>query len=579
MKRFFLFLFTISIFSYLVLSCANVTPPTGGPRDTIAPIRILTIPLDKSINYKDNTVYMEYDERIKTDKIKEQLIITPLLESEYEYILKKNTIKLIFEEPFQDSTTYTLNFRESIQDITEGNPTLDNKFTFSSGSFIDSMSIQGYVKKLLTYDTLENIIVGLYQAEDTITIYNGPPYYFTELNEEGSYLIENIKNGKYLVYAFLDENKNLELESDTELYGFLKDTLLLDTGLYTRNIDLINLDLTDFKMMTAIASGQYFDINLNKYILDYSITPINNEHTFYTNRAKENKSIRFYNNFEDIDSLQISFSAIDSIGSQIKDTVFVKFSPSRRKKDAFIITINPENNAAVETNLDINIEFSKPILSTNNDSVFIQFDTTRIVTIPDSIYNWNNKRDKLNFSVQIDKAQADTILVLRQRLEKALQDSISQAKEDTPQVKQQASTSKKNKVPKLNRGLQLYFGHGSFYSADMDTSKSFGYNYKFLAPEEYGIQEINVSTEYQSFILQLTTEKFKVEREIRNETNIVLHNIKPGKYKVRVLIDANNDGNWSPGNMLKQIEPEPVYIYPEVLVIRADWRTSLDITF
>ena len=234
MKRYFLFLLTISIFSYFILSCANVTAPTGGPRDTIAPIRILTIPLDKSINYVDNTIFMEYDERIKTDKIKDQLIITPFIDSDYEYLIKKNSIKLTFEEPFQDSTTYTLNFRESIQDITEGNPTLDNKFTFSTGSYIDSMSIKGYVKELLTYDTLENIIVGLYQAEDTMTIYNGPPYYFTQLDEEGSYLIENIKNGKYLLYAFQDENKNLELESNNEMYGFLKDTLSLDTGMYTK---------------------------------------------------------------------------------------------------------------------------------------------------------------------------------------------------------------------------------------------------------------------------------------------------------------------------------------------------------
>ena len=69
---------------YILSSCANITPPTGGPRDTIAPIRILTVPLDKSTDYKGQTVIMEFDERIKTEKIKDQLIITPLTESDYE---------------------------------------------------------------------------------------------------------------------------------------------------------------------------------------------------------------------------------------------------------------------------------------------------------------------------------------------------------------------------------------------------------------------------------------------------------------------------------------------------------------
>ncbi len=179
MIKYFLHISIIIIIYQLLTSCANVTPPSGGPRDTITPVRLITIPLDKSINYKGKSIVMEYDERINVNKIKDQLIITPYIESDYEYTIKKNIIKLNFEEAFEDSTTYTLNFRESIQDITEKNPTKDNKFTFSTGSFIDSMTIDGYVKDLLTFDTLENIIVGIYNVNDTISIFDGTPYYFT----------------------------------------------------------------------------------------------------------------------------------------------------------------------------------------------------------------------------------------------------------------------------------------------------------------------------------------------------------------------------------------------------------------
>ncbi|MCG8307294.1 MAG: Ig-like domain-containing protein [Cytophagales bacterium] len=576
-KYFFHLCFVIATYSILS-SCANITPPTGGPRDTIPPVRILTTPHDKSTNFKGTTITMEFDERIKTDKIKDQLIITPLTKSEYDYTIKKNILKLDFEDPFIDSTTYTLNFRESIQDITEGNPTKDNKFAFSTGTYIDSMSISGYVKELLTYDTLDNITVGLYRANDTINIYNGSPYYFTELKEDGSYLIENIKNGEYLLYAFSDKNKNLTLETDDEIYGFKKDTIVLDTGLVTMNVDLINLDLTEFKMMTALASGQYFDINLNKYIVDYSITSINNTHTFYTNRAKEKKSIRFYNNFQNIDSLQISFAAVDSVGSKISDTLYVKFSPSKRKKDEFKLRVLPENNQSIETFTDVKIEFNKPILHINTDSIFIQFDTTKIVQVHDSSLVWNKFRDELSFTIEIDKSKADTILNRRKRYQQQVKDSIRTEAEET-QLKQQISKSKKEEGPKLNTGLQLYFGHGAFQSADLDTSAASGYNYKFIVPEENGIQEINVNTQYENFTIQLTSENYEVVKETSNRKSIVFKNIKPGTYKIRALIDANNDGKWSPGNMLKQIEPEPVYIYPEVLVIRADWRTTLDITF
>jgi len=578
MIKFYIYISSIIVIYTMLNSCANPGSPTGGPRDTIPPIRINTIPEHKSTNYKGKTILMEYDERIKTDNIKDQLIITPLTQSDYEYTLKKNTIKLTFEESFQDSTTYTFNFRESIQDITESNPTEDNKFTFSTGSYIDSLSLSGYVKELLTYDTLENIIVGLYNAEDTITIFNGSPYYFTETDEKGNYLIENIKNGKYLLYAFLDENKNLKLETNNEVYGFVRDTLKLDSGTFHKNIDLIHLDLNELKKLTSLASGKYYEINFNKSIREYTITPINNNHIFYTNLAKENKSIRFYNNFENIDSLQVSYTAKDSVDNLIVDTVYVKFTESRRSPDDFIIKTKPENNSAIETKLKVNIKFNKPILSVNPDSIFIQFDTTRILTIHDSIFVWNTLRDQLEFVVDIDKSKADTILNRRNRMNQLKKDSI-QAKQKEELVKQQISKDKKEALPKLNKGLQLYLGKGTFYSADKDTSKTIANNYKFIEPKEFGIQQLNIQTQYENFSVQLVKENFEIEQEIKNQKSIEFKNIKPGKYKIRVFIDADNDGTWSPGNMKKQIEPEPVYNYPEVLVIRADWLTTLELSF
>lgn len=578
MIKYFLNITYIIVSYFLITSCASPSSPTGGPRDTIPPVLINSIPLNQSLKYDGKSITLEFDERIKTDKIKDQLIITPLTESDYEYTIKKNTLKITFEEAFADSTTYSLNFRESIQDITEGNPTKDNKFTFSTGDYIDSMSINGYVKELLTYDTLENVTIGLYKAADTITIFDGSPYYFTEIEEDGSYLIENIKNGRYLLYAFVDDNKNLKLETNKESYAFTKDTIVLDTGLYTKNLDLIHLDLTEFKVMTALSSGKYFEINFNKYIYDYDIQPIKNEHVFLSNKAKENKSIRFYNNFMDADSLLVSFTATDSINSILTDTLYVKFSESRRKPDDLAIDVTPANRTSINPNFHVQINFNKPIISYNLDSIFVRYDTTKISQVSDSTFKWGKYMDRLNFDVSIDQSLTDTIEAQKKRLAMAKRDSVQNIPQDT-NIKQQASVKDKRSSPKMNQGLQLYFGLGAFYSADNDTSTSFGYNYKFIDPTDFGIQDIEVNTNYESYNIQLLKENFEIVQEKQNEKKFSITNIEPGKYKIRVLIDANNDGIWSPGNMRKQIEPEPVYIYPEVIVIRADWQTSLTLTF
>jgi len=579
MIKSYLYLFLVVVLYYfMATSCANQIALTGGPKDTIPPVLINSVPLNQSLDYNDQSIFLEFDERIKTDNIKDQLIITPLTEAEYEYTLKKNTIKLTFDQPFIDSTTYTFNFRESIQDITESNPTKDNKLTFSTGDYIDSMSIEGYVKELLTYDTLEEVIVGLYRSNDTVTIFNGSPYYFTEVNEEGYYLIENIKNGNYLLYAFKDENKNLELETNKELYAFAKDTIALDTGRTQKNLDLIHLDLSEFKMMTAISSGKYFEINFNKYLVDYQINPIQNEHQFLTNKSKENKSIRFYNNFNEEDSLQISFTAVDSINNVIQDTVYVKFTESRRNPDEFTMAIKPKNNSSIQTKLQAELTFNKPIISYTLDSFFIQYDTTIITSISDSTFQWSKFKDQLIFETEIDKTLIDTIEIRKQRMAEALKDSVINNQANSDEKRQIDSKEKRDK-PRLNQGLQLYMGKGTFISADKDTSKVYAFNYKIIEPSDYGTQDIKVESEYNGYTIQLLSEKFEIIDEISNEKEFSFKFIEPGNYRIRVLIDQNDDGKWSPGNMIEQIEPEPVYIYPEVLVIRADWQTSLTLSF
>jgi len=69
MIRYFLYIAILFSAYHLLTSCATQSTPTGGPRDTIPPVRLITIPLDKSLNYKGKTFEMEFDERIKTDKI------------------------------------------------------------------------------------------------------------------------------------------------------------------------------------------------------------------------------------------------------------------------------------------------------------------------------------------------------------------------------------------------------------------------------------------------------------------------------------------------------------------------------
>jgi hypothetical protein len=62
---------------FLFPRCANIVPPTGGPRDTIPPEIIKSTPVNYSTNFTGSGIHIEFDELIQLRNINQQFIITP----------------------------------------------------------------------------------------------------------------------------------------------------------------------------------------------------------------------------------------------------------------------------------------------------------------------------------------------------------------------------------------------------------------------------------------------------------------------------------------------------------------------
>ena len=71
------------------LNCANQRTPTGGPKDTIPPTLVSSIPLNETVNYSSNWIELSFDDNISTTVLKKNLIISPLTELKYSIMTKK----------------------------------------------------------------------------------------------------------------------------------------------------------------------------------------------------------------------------------------------------------------------------------------------------------------------------------------------------------------------------------------------------------------------------------------------------------------------------------------------------------
>jgi hypothetical protein len=126
---------------------------------------------------------LEFNEYLKLKNAKDEIIITPTIKDP-EFSVKKNIVNIELKEKLKDSTTYSISFRESIQDLNEGNPAEDLHLAFSTGPFIDSLEIAGKVTQLLKGLPAPKFTVALYQS-DTFNIFKHKPVYFTQSNKKG----------------------------------------------------------------------------------------------------------------------------------------------------------------------------------------------------------------------------------------------------------------------------------------------------------------------------------------------------------------------------------------------------------
>src|ERR1044071_339098 len=114
MKRiflFFLFILLITKISVLTSGCANIIPPTGGPRDSLPPMLVKVSPPDSSKGVTTKTITFTFDEFIDNPQdlthnlvVSPNYTIMPYIESK----LRTLTVKL--KDSLEPNTTYYLNF-------------------------------------------------------------------------------------------------------------------------------------------------------------------------------------------------------------------------------------------------------------------------------------------------------------------------------------------------------------------------------------------------------------------------------------------------------------------------------------
>ena len=519
------------LFALLTFSCARVGSPVGGSKDTIPPVvlgsNIDTTRINVPRDIKE--LRIDFDEYINLKDINKQLIISPPLKKIKKILpsgIANKYLLIKWDDTLQANTTYNFNFGNAIVDNNESNALQYYNFAFSTGDKIDDLFVTGELKSMF-FDSEKkaeepNLVVGLYQEKDSMD-YRQKPYYITKADPDGYFELNYLSPGNYRLLAFEDSNSNSVYDAGKEKVGFLKEPITLDKSVSGLKVNLFpSKKKSKYVEMKEVPGGILMNfegnpnpvkvLSLNEKLQDYKVTQAPKSDSIYIwfDAKKADVGIAASDN--------LKFSYDDGIK---QDTVSVFYRYNTKNE----MTIANSNSNLIAPNQDFVITsnyFVDKILS------------EKWTLVSDSI--------KQDFTANIQENNPFQIKV----------------KSDFKEGKKYSLTVPKESV-------------SSFYESIL---KSYRFDFEINKTEKFGILVLTLeNAPEENFWLQLLTENGTIAySRYGKEKTFNFNSLLPGKYKLRILVDENNNGIWDGADFENGIFAEEIYLYQKTLEIRPLWE-------
>ena len=549
------------------MRCANVVSPSGGPKDTIPPIVLQSVPENQTANFHDKEIHITFDEYVTLNNPNSNIFISPPLEKNPEYRLSGKSLIIKFKEALKPDVTYSINFGEAIKDLHEGNVFKNYSFVFSTGENIDTLTLEGKLLQAVDHKPSADFYVMLYaDVNDTLSIDSLPylmkPYYATKSDKEGNFKFSGLKEGDYLIFALKDENSNMRFDLPNENIAFLDSLVrpIHNAQFIMHNDSLYNDSVKqEVNKIEPIVLYSFLEEDTVQKLLKKEIVE-DGLLRFVFNRPAQNVKIEVLESLPDtfniLKTYSVNYDTINWYFTPNKDSLLFAVNYDTLINDTTLLSLKPRKvggkKAKTETvskSLEIKTNIISGKLNPEQDLILtfkepvtdvMMRDTTWYIVDKDTIIN------DLNF-VRLDS------FGLKYKLDKTF-------------------------APE--KSYKIIVPDSVFYSFKGVTNDTTEFYFKVPELSQYGNIFVNVELpeNVPQIIVELLDDKDKfIARQIVGESKKVeFRYLSPKKYKLKAILDKDGNGRWSSGDYGKKLLPEPVYFHKDVFDVKANWDIDLE---
>ena len=531
MKHRLLYIPIAFLFLLSFVDCAKKGTPTGGLKDTLAPVIVRSIPENYTVNFTGDEIEIRFNEYIKLKEITKELIVSPPMKFTpiITPLSTSKTLKIKILDTLKPNTTYSFNFGNSIVDNNEENKFEYFKYVFSTGSYIDSLKLSGKVKDAQFITPEIPTTVMLYEVNDTFTdslIYSDKPTYITVTKDStGTFELSNLKEGKYLLLALKEKTSDYIFQPQNDKIGFVSELVTLPTD-STYSLTLFK-ETPDYKLARPSQVGK------NHIVFGYQ------------GRADSL-------DIEMLSEVPPDFTST-IFKDEKKDTLHYWFKPAI-ETDSLMFKVTHKNT------IDTTIVRMRELFK---DSLTISAVKTGTIKLTDTL-----------------KLRANTPLVSLDAEKFQIMAKDSSLIETAVRLNKKYNWAEVSFPKTEEQGYLLTVFPGGFTDFFESTNDTLQFTANTRVASDYGTLSLTLANVARfPIIVQLLDKKYLVvaEEYLTENKTVFFDELSPDKYYLRIIYDENQNRRWDTGSFLNRLEPEKIIYYPTQIEVRANW--SLNETF
>lgn len=560
----------------LVFACANRGQgPQGGPKDEVPPKVLKANPADKSVNFKENKIEIEFDENINLKDIPKNVIISPPQRTSPDIRSYGKKLVVELKDTLLENTTYSISFGDAVVDNNEGNILKDFVFSFATGEVIDTMQISGNLINAEDLNPMKGIMVGIHSNLNDSALISFPFSRVTRSGDDGRFTVYNVKDGQYRVYALDDLNRDY-------FYQKGEGAAFVETVFQTSQEDYIRQDTIwrDSVTVDSIRSVNAIRYLPNDVVLRYFKDDSKRQYLVKSERSDPHKLNIFFNTINeklpeirplnvewDNKMLLQSNAALDTLSYWLTDSVLIKkdtitleikylktdsafrlqpetdtvnffirkapgraaqAQPAQQTKKKEFLNLATNLSARFEVYNPVTISFDSPIKSYDISKIHLsQLKDTVLVPIDFQL----QKRDSIGMNFKIDHKW----------------------------------------IPEAT--YQLVVDSAAFYNIFNRHNDNLKSELKIKSLEDYSSLKLQLEKFDLSAVFQVVTKDDKVVKTVPAQpAGTKIEYLEPGDYYIRMFLDTNRNGKWDTGSVLERRQPEQVFYYSKKLTLIKNWE-------